>query len=501
MPRSGWRSVQALAAAAVATMALSIVAWVAAPAPAWPEDRTGAGRPALFSAEVFATPSYHLVEIPKVEEGGEGFAWAYLNQQPEGWGRAISFWPGPTGDTLFRSSTPQEGPLAGHGWKSPGAWTSYPPGSESAGDADFGDPAHFPTGPAVETPGGTLRILSFSSHARVGETVGDFAFGDFTASALPVSVGYARSFARAVREEGAALSTGWALARHVKVGDVTIDEIRSDAAVRATPAGETGTWTLTVAGMTVAGQRLAWTDRGVSFAPGSEAALARLNEEMAKGAEGVRSQFQLVPGRVWHDKDGTHVQSGFLALGHRPVVTENNPGQKLSYALSVVSARALYHVELPEVDGGLGDELPALPAVEGPASGVADGPVFVPAPAPVPAWPALGVSLGSAVRLGTGDTGGPGALSAGAVGPEPGQAAIAAGPNGGAAPTEAAVGLLGTGPVARGAPVATTFGRAAAHDLRNGTGFVALAGLLAAAAVLRAARRQLSLIGSSGEDA
>src|SRR5205823_5851418 len=142
---------------------------------------------------------------------------------------------------------------------------------------------------------------------------------------------------------------------------------------------------------------------------------------------------------------------------------------------SVVSARALYHVELPEVDGGLGDELPALPAVEGPASGVADGPVFVPAPAPVPAWPALGVSLGSAVRLGTGDTGGPGALSSGAVGPEPGQAAIAAGLNGGAAPTEAAVGLPGTGPVARGTPVATTFGRAAAHDLRNGTGIGGLA--------------------------
>src|SRR5438445_6996473 len=180
----------------------------------------------------------------------------------------------------------------------------------------------------MDTPAGTCRVRSFSTHAKADEGVGDFAFGDFTGRGAPVSVGYARSFARTAREEGAAVSTGWALARQVRLGDVTVDEIRSDAAVRATPAGETGTWKLTVAGVTVAGQHLAWTDGGVNFAPGSESALARLNEEMAKGAEGVRSQFQLVPGRIWHDKDGTHVQSGFLAMGHRPVVTENNPGQK-----------------------------------------------------------------------------------------------------------------------------------------------------------------------------
>jgi len=482
-----------------ATLALALVGVMAvAPGAAWPEEGQSSGRSALFSAEVFATPSYHLVEIPKVEEGGEGFAWAYLNQQPEGWGRAISFWPGPTGDTLFRSSTPQEGPLTGHAWKSPGAWTSYPPGGDSAGDAEFGDPATFPTGPATETPGGTMRILSFSSHARAGETVGDFAFGDFAGAAVPASVGYARSFARSAREDGAATSTGWALARHVRLGDVGIDEIRSDANVRATPAGETGTWTLSIAGVTVAGQRLAWTDRGVSFAPGSESALARLNDEMAKGADGLRSQFQLVPGRVWHDKDGTHVQSGFLAMGHRPVVTENNPGQKLSYALSVVSARAIYRLEEPEIDAGLGEELPVLP--EPPVAG---GPPTIRSPetsVPAVAPPSIGVALGSPVRLGSSDLSGSGSAGAGSVVPDVGATAAPA-VEGAGSESASAVGLPGGGPTARAAPVATSFGRGAAQRLRSGIGLMALAGLAAAAAVLRAARRQMSLMGSSGEDA
>jgi len=498
VPRSGWRSVQALAAAAVATMALSIVAWVAAPAPAWPEDRTGAGRPALFSAEVFATPSYHLVEIPKVEEGGEGFAWAYLNQTPEGWGRAISFWPGPTGDTVFRSSTPQAGPLTGHGWRSPGAWTSYPPGADSPGDADFGDPARFPLGPTVETPAGTLRVVSFSSHARADESAGDFAFGDFSGTGVPVSVGFARSSARTGREDGAAVSSGWALARNVRLGDIAIDEIRSDAGVRATPAGETGTWKLTISGVTVAGQRLAWTEGGVSFAPGSESALNELNTEMAKGAETARSQFQVVPGRVWRDKDGTHVQSGFLAMGHRPVVTENNPGQKLSYALSVVSARALYRLEEPEVDVGLGDEVPAPPVAAVPSSPgePVGGPVVASAPAASPSGAESGsVALAPPIRLGDGEAAGYG--DAAVSGREPAPA-----PTGeGQATLAPARGGTAGSVTARAAPVAVTgLGRGAARSLRGGAGLLALAGLAAAAAVLRAARRQLALIGTSGED-
>ncbi|HEV7534803.1 MAG TPA: hypothetical protein VGP90_04160 [Acidimicrobiia bacterium] len=480
-----------LAAAAV----LAVVGVTAVtPGSAWPEAAGPSGGPAEFSAEVFAAPSYHLVEIPKVEEGGEGFAWAYLNQQPEGWGRAISFWPGPTGDTVARSSTPQDGPLAGHGWKSPGAWTSYPPGGESAGGADFGEPAKFPTGPATETPGGTMRILSFSSHARADETVGDFAFGDFTGSAVPVSVGFARSFARSARENGAAQSTGWALAHDVRLGDVTIDEVRSDAGVRATAAGETGTWTLTIAGVTVAGQRLAWTDHGVSFAPGSESALAQLNEEMAKGADNFRSQFQLVPGRIWHDKDGTHVQSGFLAMGHRPVVLDNNPGQKLSYALSVVSARAIYHREEPEVDAGLGDELPSPPSVDVPPA-----PLPVAAPVPSVGAPPVAQALGPPVQLGSGDLAGPALV--GSAGGATGLATAAPATGGGVPEVALAVGSPGGVRVARAAPVATSFGRSAARSLRRGIGLVALAGLAAAAAVLRAARRQLSLIGSSGEKA
>ena len=244
--------------------------------------------------------------------------------------------------------------------------------------------------------------------------------------------------------------------------------------------------------MTVAGQRLAWTDRGVSFAPGSEAALARLNEEMAKGAEGVRSQFQLVPGRVWHDKDGTHVQSGFLAMGHRPVVTENNPGQKLSYALSVVSARAVYSLEEPEADAGLGDELPSPPAVEvppAPAPNRAAAASSDSAPPPAPA----GVALGPAVRL-AGDTAGLPSVASDAG------ATVAPAPGAG----EGQVALVPVGPgaglTARGAPLSSTFGRGAARSLRSGIGLVALAGLAAAAAVLRAARRQLALIGTSGED-
>jgi hypothetical protein len=482
--------------AAMAALALVGVAAIA-PAPAWPEDRSGAGRPALFSAEVFATPSYHVVEIPKVEEGGEGFAWAYLNQTPEAWGRALSFWPGPTGETLFRSSTPQEGPLAGHGWRAPGAWTSYPPGGDSAGVADFGDPARFPLGPAVETPSGTLRVLSFSSHARADESVGDFAFGDFTGSAVPVGVGFARSFARTGREEGAAVSSGWALARDVRLGDVSIDEIRSDAAVRATAASETATWKLTISGVTVAGQHLAWTDGGLSFAPGSEAALARLNEDLANGAQSFRSEFRLVPGRVWRDNDGTHVQSGFLAMGHRPVVTDNSPGQKLAYALSVVSARALYRLGEPEFDVGLGDELPAPPVASVPP------PPAEPGGAPgavAPVTPALAAEPGSValtppIRLGSGDAPGYGddTVSGGAPAPAPpGEGQVALAP---------ATGGTAGSVAARGAPVAVTgLGRGAARSLRGGVGLLALAGLAAAAGVLRAARRQLALIGTSGED-
>jgi hypothetical protein len=458
-----------------------------APAPAYPDEEGGLAGPATFAAEGFATPSYHLMEIPKVEEGGEGFTWAYLNQQPESWGRALMFWPGPTVEATFGTSVPQSGPLAGHRWKSPGAWSSYPTGGESRGMADYGEPK-VPLGTTVDTPGGTMQVLSFSGRAGVDEGVAETAFGSFESSVAPVTMGFASAFSEARREGETALSSGWAVARDVQIGDVRIAEIRSDASVRATPAGETGTWKLTIAGVTVGDQKLDWTNHGVSFAPGSEAPLAQLNGELAKGAEGLRSEFQLVPGRVWRDDAGTHVQSGFLQMGHRPVILENNPGQKMSYALSVVSARALYRVS--EAGGGIADDLPAPstdvpgPAEASTATTPAPGPapvigepavLFAPEPSTLPVLPASGAGLAAATPE-----------TVGGATEETASAGLAA-PGG-----EVAV-------QARVAPaVATGLGQSAAKSLRGGIGVVALAGVAGLLAVLRAARRQFELIGSSG---
>jgi hypothetical protein len=437
------------------------------------------GQPVFFAAEVFATPSYHLMEIPKVEEGGEGFAWANVNQTPESWGRSLAFWPGPTGETLFRSSVPQNGPLAGHEWRAPGAWTSYPPGGDSPGDADFGEPATLPLGPTVDTPGGKFRVLSFSAHATEEEGVGDFAFGSFQGAAAPVSIGFARSFAEARRVEGAAVSSGWAVARDLRLGDVSIDEVRSEASVRATPAGEESTWKLTIFGLALAGQRLEWTDAGVSFAPGSEQAIDQLNQELGRGAESVRSEFRIVPGRIWEDDDGAHAQAGFLQLGHRPAPLENNPGQKLSYSLSVVSARALYRLEAPDVV----DDLPvAPPDVARPPVAIGEGATLERAPAP-------GVRVeGSSGGFLFNDPGRGGDSSSDVALPldsEP--EAVPA-----TSETASALGALGTGPGAAAVPIAG-LGPDAARSLRGGIGLLALGGLGAAAAVLGAARRQLAL--------
>ena len=470
---------------------LTVLLVALAPTPAYPDGKNAPAAPAQFSAEVIATPSYHVVEIPKVEEGGEGFSWAYLNQQPESWGRALAYWPGPAFDATFATSVPQQGPLAGHRWKAPGAWTSYPPGGDRPGEADFGEPARFPLGPTVETPGGTMRVLSFSGHADADQGLADFAFGAFQGTAVPVSIGFARSFASAQLEEGAVVSSGWALARDVKVGDVHIGEIRSDATVRATADGETGTWKLTIAGVAIGGQRLEWTNDGLSFAPGSEDGLSRLNEEMAKGAEGFRSEFRLVPGRVWRDDAGTHVQSGFLQMGHRPVILENSPGQRMSYALSVVSAGAIYRLGDPEI--GLGDDLPApTPAVP------AGGPVVEAAPVGSDLAPPPSAELpapSSRVAYDGGGLGQPAPAGA-AVGVDIGTPLVA---EGDAAAGEVAAGLAPAGGGgARAAPATVTgLGGEAARKLRGGIGLVALVAVAAGLAVLRAARRQLELIGAN----
>ena len=112
-------------------------------------------------------------------------------------------------------------------------------------------------------------------------------------------------------------------------------------------------------------------------------------------------------------------------MGHRPVVTENNPGQKLSYALSVVSARAIYRLEEPEIDAGLGDELPVLP--EPPL--LAGGPPTIRSPktsVPAVAPPSIGVALGSPLRLGSSDLSGSGSAGAGSVVPDVGATAAPA---------------------------------------------------------------------------
>jgi len=492
------------------TLAGLVVLLVAsAPAPAYPEgDGDNGGPPAVFTAEVFATPSYHLVEIPKVEEGGEGFTWSYLNQTPESWGRALAFWPGPTAEATFGTSLPQAGPLAGHRWKSPGAWSSYPTGGQSRGLADFGEP-RVPLGTTVDTPGGTMQALSFSGRAAAGEGEAETAFGSFQSSLAPVKIGFARAVSSATREESAAVSSGWAVARDVQIGDVNIAEIRSDAAVRATGAGETGTWKLTITGVTVAGQHLEWTDHGVSFAPGSEAPLQQLNTQLAKGAEGFRSDFQLVPGRVWRDDAGTHVRSGFLEMGYRPQVLENNPGQKMEYALSVVSARALYR--LGDSAGGVGGGLPAPEAAApGPATATApsgDGGAAGSAAAGAGIGPAAGAAEPGPVTLippsaAYRENGGTAGDAAAVAVPEsPPGAGAAAGGEVALGEPAAAGGSVGLRTRARAAPAAiSTLGGPAARDVRSGLGLVALGGLAAMLAVLRAARRQLAMIGTDGEE-
>ena len=503
------RTVRALAGLAVLVVA-------SAPVPAFSEgDDRPAGPPATFAAEGFATPSYHVMEIPKVEEGGEGFTWSYLNQQPESWGRALMFWPGPTAEATFATSLPQQGPFIGHHWKSPGAWASYPTGGEARGLADFGEPA-IPLGTTVDTPGGTMQLLSFSGRAGAAEGIAETAFGSFRSSVAPVRIGFARAFSSATREEAAAVSSGWAVVRDVQIGDVSVDEIRSDASVRATTAGETGTWKLTISGVTVGGQRLEWTNHGVSFAPGSEAPLQQLNTELAKGAEGFRSEFQVVPGRVWRDDAGTHVQSGFLQMGTRPVILENNPGQKMGYALSVVSARALYRQA--EAGVGLDDDLPPpAPDVPGPAqastaAGSDAGPGSAgptglagstrlaaengaPAVATGPEPSVLLAPARDADGLGSGVGGGGDGGAGGGLATEPSLGTAAGGAG------EMAVGAPGFSsgyPAVQAAPaVATGLGQQAAESLRGGITLVALLGAAAAVALLRAARRQLELIGTS----
>jgi hypothetical protein len=111
----------------------------------------------------------------------------------------------------------------------------------------------------------------------------------------------------------------------------------------------------------------------------------------------------------------------------------------------------------------------------------------------------VALALGPPVQLGSGDLAQPALL--GSAGAATGLATAAPATGGGVPEAARAVGPPGGVRVARAAPVATSFGRSAARSLRSGIGLVALAGLAAAAAVLRAARRQLSLIGSSGEDA
>jgi hypothetical protein len=485
------RTLQTLAGLVVVVAGLT-----AASAPAYPEEDGRPAGPATFAAEVFATPSYHAMEIPKVEEGGEGFTWAYLNQQPESWGRALLFYSGSASEATFATSLPQQGPLTGHRWKAPGAWSSYPTGGESRGMADFGEP-RVPLGTTVDTPGGTMQLLSFSGRASADKGVGEAAFGSFQSSVAPVRIGFARSFSSAAREEGAALSSGWAVARDVQIGDVSISEIRSDASVKATASGETGTWKLTITGVTVGEQRLEWTNRGVSFAPGSEAPLQQLNGELAKGAEGSRSEFQLVPGRVWRDDAGTHVQSGFLQMGHRPVILENSPGQKMSYALSVVSARALYRQS--EAGVGLDDDLPApAPEVPGPAdaSSTAAGAA---GPGAVIGQPAVVLAPEPSVLL---------ALSPVSEAYGTGGGLAGAGfPSATAEPPPGAVGEAAlTAPATSGGPagqarippaLATGLGLRAAENLRGGIALMALAGAAAALAVLRAARRQLEFVGTS----
>ncbi|MCA1846096.1 MAG: hypothetical protein LC792_23475 [Actinobacteria bacterium] len=468
---------------------LVVLVVVTAPSAAYPEGDDSLAAPVTFAAEVFATPSYHLVEIPKVEEGGEGFTWAYLNQQPESWGRALLFWPGPTAEATFGTSVPQQGPLTGHRWKSPGAWSSYPTGGEARGMADYGQPV-VPLGTTVDTPGGTMQLLSLSGRAAADGAMGETAFGSFSSSVAPVRMGFGRASSSAQREESAAVSSGWAVTRDVQIGDVSIAEIRSDASVRATPAGETGTWKLTIAGVTIAGQRLEWTNNGVSFAPGSDAPLKQLNTELAKGAESFRSDFQLVPGRVWRDDAGTHVQSGFLEMGHRPVILENNPGQKLEYALSVVSARALYRLGDPQ--GGLGEDLPAAdPPVPAPTTAAPGPPAVEATPEAAEQPPAVLIPPSVAYRDAAG-VAGPAYPSVAAV-PAPPQPSTAAG-------GEVALAVPGaSGLRARAAPAFSTLGEAPARDLRSGIGLLALAGMAAALAVLRAGRRQLEVMGASRE--
>ncbi|MEW6473467.1 MAG: hypothetical protein AB1679_14440 [Actinomycetota bacterium] len=474
-------------AAGLGVGALLVVVGIAAPA--YPESETG-----FFSAEAFAAPSYHVVEIPKVEEGGEGFSWAYVNQTPESWGRSFAFWAGPTPETVFQSSVPQQGPLAGRRWRAPGSWTSYPPGGNSNGDINFGEPVKGPLGPTVDTPGGRLRLGSFSGHSDAEGGTGDFAFTDFQAAGAPVSIGFARSFAQARREAGAAVGTGWAVTRNLRMGDVTIDEIRSEASVRATTAGETATWKLVILGFSAPGQPRQ--DLTFSSDDHGDQRIQAFNEMFAGGAEQRRSEFRIVPGRLWKDDGGAHAESGFLKMGHRPVVTENSLFQKLGYAISFSSARALYRG---------GDPAPEL---EAPVE-TGDLPVASGATAPPPAAeenPALPVTAAErgeasvepplvnipAAGTATDDQGIPGVEEVRPPFPSLAAPPLPSAPLSGAAPFN---GAGRTGPRA-GAPLETVtagLGREAAREVRRGMGLVAVVAGVGMAVAVGMTRRQLAL--------
>lgn len=460
--------------------ALLAVAGIAGPA--YPDTRTG-----FFSAEAFAAPSYHVVEIPKVEEGGEGFSWAYVNQTPESWGRSFAFWPGPTPETVFQSSVPQQGPAEGHHWRAPGAWTTYPPGGDSAGDVNFGEPVKAPLGPTVDTPGGRLRVASFSARSDADGGTGDFAFTNFEAAGAPLSMGFARSFAEAHREAGAAVATGWAVTRNLRMGDLTVDEIRSEASVRATPAGETATWKLVILGLSVAGEPR----QDLTFSSGEQGdqRIAAFNEMLAGGAEQRRSEFWIVPGRLWKDDGGAHAESGFLKMGHRPVVTENSLFQKLEYAISFSSARALYRGGDPalELEAPLeSGDLPVGSGETGPAP--AAEPILTPPAASAGGAEASTDVLGTPTTEATGDD--HGILSVGEVRPPVPSLAAATLQS---VPVTHAPGTGSRTGAATLEAVSAGVGRAAALEVRRGMGVLAVVGGAGMVVAVGMTRRQLAL--------
>lgn len=305
---------------------------------------------AIFAGEVQAAPSFHVVNLPISEVGGEGISWARVDQTPESFGRALTLYAGDTVEAVAGSTGfdkwpgGTQGPFnwpieSGIHYRTAGAWTAYPGDvTESEGEASYGgkEPfmAKFPLGGSQTTALGGMTAFAFKGRSAATEGFGTVTMGDYSSPhpSFPLKMAYGRSFARTWKEAGKVTSHGWAQVRGFELGDVKIDEIRGESIASASPQGWGGEWRLTVFGVQVGADRWGWTEKGVSFAEGMEGQLAQFNDAINQASnDEFRYEFKLTPGRVYRDDFGiARAQSGFAGITYSPTVGKYIPATDLT---------------------------------------------------------------------------------------------------------------------------------------------------------------------------